>query len=232
VGTSGAMRVVFSGKDIKIPDGIWCYRVDRERRILGGALSNGGEVFKWASRTLNIPDDAEQEITGREPGSHGLMMLPFFSGERSPYWRADLRASIIGMSLATTATDILHAALESVALRFRQIYDLLTQSVPEPKAVIASGGALLHSSVWTGMIADALGRPLVMCEETEASSRGAALLAAERSKIIPDLDSVPVKLGGEIESSAERSKIYERLLQRDNQLFKALYGSQVPTTSR
>jgi gluconokinase len=118
VGTSGAMRVVVKQRSVTIPSGIWCYRGNRERFILGGAVSNGGEVYRWASRTLRLPDDAEEEIVNRQPGVHGLTMLPYLAGERSPYWRPELRAMINGMSLSTTPVDILQACLETVALRF------------------------------------------------------------------------------------------------------------------
>ncbi|MDE3196534.1 MAG: carbohydrate kinase, partial [Acidobacteriota bacterium] len=50
VGTSGAMRATFEREVIDIPDGLFCYRVDRRRFVAGGALSNGGEVFAWMKR--------------------------------------------------------------------------------------------------------------------------------------------------------------------------------------
>ena len=58
--------------------------------------------------------------------SHGVTVLPYFAGERSPHWRPDLRAVITGMSLASRPSDILQACLESVAMSFKQIYALLT----------------------------------------------------------------------------------------------------------
>ncbi|MGH9592855.1 MAG: FGGY family carbohydrate kinase, partial [Bryobacteraceae bacterium] len=78
VGTSGAMRAVTVAKRIEIPDGLWCYRVDAARYILGGALTNGGDVYAWMRRNLNLPEDAEAQIAGRRPGEHGLTLLPFF----------------------------------------------------------------------------------------------------------------------------------------------------------
>ena len=61
VGTSGAMRAVIESATVTIPDGLWCYRVDRKRFILGGALSNGGDVYAWMRRTLALPSEAETE---------------------------------------------------------------------------------------------------------------------------------------------------------------------------
>src|SRR5208337_2833680 len=174
-------RAVLERDQIQIPEGLWCYRVDRKRFILGGALSNGGNVYAWMRRTLALPSEAESEaaLEKSTPGSHRLEMLPFFAGERSPYWRAELRAAIIGMNLSTRAIDILQAALESVSLRFREIFTLMTGSLGEPSHVIASGGGLLRSRGWSQMMADAIGVPVLPCLENEASGRGAALLAAE-----------------------------------------------------
>jgi gluconokinase len=228
IGTSGALRVVVKQAHVTVPAGIWCYRVNRERFILGGAISNGGEVFRWVTRTLNLPENPEQQIAGREPGSHGLTMLPYFAGERSPYWRPDLRAAISGMSLATEPLDILQACLESVALRFKQIYQLLTRPFAQPAQVVASGGALLQSQVWLHMMTDALGHPIVASTVREASSRGAALIAAEQMHLIGSLEDQPVALGATLDPNPARVSAFEQMLARDQRLFAALYGRHSP----
>ncbi len=224
VGTTGAMRVVVKQRNVTIPAGIWCYRVNRERFILGGATSNGGEVFRWANRLLALPANAEEQIAIREPGSHGLTVLPYLAGERSPYWRPDLRGSIAGLSLSTSPIDILQACLESVSLRFKQIYMLLSRPFPVPDEVIASGGALLRSKVWLQMMADALGHPAIECREPEASSRGAAIIAAEQMGLVSSMDELTVSLGDTIDPKPERQENYVRMLKADGALFDSLYG--------
>ena len=64
-----------------------------------------------------------------EPGAHGLTVLPLFAGERSTKWRADARAAITGMSIHTSPIEILRASLESVALRFRNVYDIMLDEI-------------------------------------------------------------------------------------------------------
>ena len=224
VGTTGAMRVVVKQRNVTIPAGIWCYRVNRERFILGGATSNGGEIFRWANRLLHLPDDAEQQIAQREPGTHGLTVLPYLAGERSPYWRPELRGSIAGISLSTSAVDILQACLEGVSLRFKQIYMLLSRPFSLPEEVITSGGALLRSRVWLQMMADALDHPAIECLEPEASSRGAAIIAAEQIGLLSNMDELPVTLGDTIEPRQGRPDIYKRMLRADGALFDSLYG--------
>src|SRR5579859_7267508 len=88
VGTSGAMRVVSTVDRLEIPWGLWCYRVDRRRVVLGGALNDGGNLVEWCRKTFRLgePDAVEKELAAMEPDAHGLTFLPFLAGERSPGW--------------------------------------------------------------------------------------------------------------------------------------------------
>jgi gluconokinase len=231
VGTSGAMRAVIdqratATRPIDIPEGLFCYRVDPKRLVIGGALSNGGEVFAWMKQTLRLPDSnqaIESQLSALSPGQHGLSMLPFLAGERSTGWRPDARAAIIGLAASTSPIDILQAALESVALRFRNVCDLMQLAISPPREIIASGAALLHSNVWTQMIADTLGHSLIQCIEPEATSRGAALLALERLGAIKDPGDIPVQYGTEIEPIPGNTKIYEAAVERQRRLYHKLF---------
>jgi gluconokinase len=225
VGTTGAMRAVIEAPHLEIAPQLWCYRLDRKRFVTGGALSNGGEVYAWMKRTLGLPKDVEGRLESTAPGGHGLTVLPFFSGERSPYWRSDLRAAIAGLSLSTEPFDILRASLESVALRFREIYVILSGHLGAPAEVIASGGALLHSPAWTQMMADALGRPVVACTEPEASSRGAALWALEQIGAIETIGALPPSLGATFEPRREYEAVYDGLLAQQDSFYKKLYDA-------
>jgi gluconokinase len=225
VGTTGAMRVVMEKEQVEIPAGLWCYRVDRRRAVLGGAISSGGEVFAWMKQTLHLPEPAETEnqIAAMAPGMHGLTMLPYFAGERSTGWRSDARAAITGMGVATTPIHILRAALESVALQFRNIYDIMLSSIDKPARVIASGGALLHSPAWTCMMADALSRPVLACLEPEATARGAALLALEQLGVVEHVRVLPPRTGRVYEPVPEHWDVYSDELRRQRALYHHLF---------
>ena len=223
VGTTGAMRAVIEAPTLTIPPGVWCYRLDRKRFVLGGALSNGGDVYAWLKRTLVMPRDLESRLEAAVPGSHGLTVLPFFAGERSPYWRADLRAAITGMTLATEPFDIFQAFLESVALGFRDIYGTLEKAVGGGQQITASGGALFRSPGWTQMMADALQRPITACTETEASSRGAVVWGLEQMRAIPNLAALPVSLGADFLPNAAHQEAWRQLAGSREELVKKLY---------
>ena len=151
-------------------------------------------------------------------------MLPCLAGERSPGWSARARGAIAGLSLATTPIDILRASLESVALRLALIYDLLAPLTAPDHEIVASGGALVRSAAWAQMIADALGRPLVVAREREASSRGVALLASAALGRLGDLGAAARQDGVRVEPDPRRHQRYGDLRARQARLYAALVG--------
>src|SRR6202035_1227503 len=116
IGTSSALRVLLDRKRVTVPWGTFVYRVDRHRYVLGGALSEGGNVVRWFTDTLGLkPKKKFERAAGAlPPDSHGLTVLPFWAGERSPNWRGDARAVIAGLSLGTQPTQMLRAAMEAI----------------------------------------------------------------------------------------------------------------------
>ena len=109
-----------------------------------------------ANLHLENEPEFDASVAGMEPDSHGLTVLPFLAGERAPGWAGHARATIHGLTLATTPRDILRAGLEAVAYRIALVFALLRPVLPADPQVIASGGALLHSPAWLGIIADVL----------------------------------------------------------------------------
>jgi gluconokinase len=226
VGTSSAIRLVTDGPRAAAPWGLWRYRLDARRSVAGGSLSEGGDVYAWCAGTLDLgePDAIERALVAHADTEHGLAVLPFLAGERSPGWSARARGAITGLSLATTPIDILRASLESVALRLALIYDLLAPLTAPDHEIIASGGALVRSAAWAQMIADALGRPLVVAREREASSRGVALLASAALGRLGDLGAAARQDGVRVEPDARRHQRYGDLRTRQARLYAALVG--------
>src|SRR5262249_60972363 len=102
--------------------GLWCYLLDPGRYVVGGSLSNGGNLYAWLLRTLRIEEDGlEARLQRMAPGSTGLTFLPLLAGERSPGFHPRTAGAIAGLTQATTPDAIVHAALESVALTFATV---------------------------------------------------------------------------------------------------------------
>ncbi len=242
VGTSGAMRVCFAADKVEVPEGLWCYHADWRRFVIGGALSEGGNFFAWTRQTFQLPElgEVEQELGKMEPDGHGLTVLPFLTGERSPGWVAEARAAIVGLSLSTQPIEILRAGIESIAYRFGLVHQILEKCTPEAKQIVASGGALLHSPAWMQILADVLNRPVVASAEGETTSRGAALLALEQLGVFgpvnADKTATPALGGAGIERAsfdfgqtfypnAARHTRYAAAMQRQQELYKKLVMS-------
>ncbi len=223
VGTSGAMRVLWRAESASIPPGLWCYRADGERFVMGGALSNGGNLIEWLQKTLRLPgpQEAERLLREMEPDGHGLTLLPLLAGERGPGWSDTANGVIAGLSMASTPVDILRAAMEAVAYQFAAIADLLEEAFPGRKEVIATGGGLLGSRVWAGIMADVLGAELTLSGVREASSRGAALLALEALGELR-LEDAEIPRRETLAPDASRHEVYRRALGRQMRLYERL----------
>jgi gluconokinase len=225
VGTSAAMRIATTGSP-RPPEGLWRYRVDRELSVVGGALSEGGNVYAWCLENLALPDESavEKALATAAEREEPVTVLPFLAGERSVGWNGQARGAITGLSLDTTALDILRASLESVAVRLALIYERLAPMASPDHEVVASGGALVRSPAWTSMVADALGRPLTLSSESEASSRGVALLALRALGVVRDFPSTGAIGGKRIEPDPRKTDRYRTLMDRHLRLYRALLG--------
>ncbi|MCW1967460.1 MAG: gluconokinase [Anaerolineae bacterium] len=223
IGTTGAMRIVSPhNAEHPVLPALWAYRASHALDLIGGATTEGGNVVAWLRSVLAGWDNAEAEaaIAAQKPDGHGLTVLPMFGGERSPGFADRARATLHGLSFDTSPADIARACYEAIAYRLGSIYAALTHNGDMSKhsqGIIASGGALLASPTWCQIIADVTGTPVQLCEEPEATARGAAMLALQR------LD-VPARLGRSFEPNVQHAAIYRAAAARQQTLYNKLVG--------
>jgi gluconokinase len=222
------MRVVVSPDKVVPPEGLWLYLIDTRRALLGGALSEGGNVFAWLRRTFRLPAIAEleAEMLAIAPASHGLTVLPMLAGERSPGWHADAKMTITGLSHHSTPAEIARAALESVAFQLSHIYEQLTLALADQAPqwrLCASGSALLKSALLPQILADTLNCPLELSSNSEASARGVALLALEALGILPDLAQLAPQPQRILQPDVERHAIYSQACERQQRLYDLFF---------
>jgi len=225
IGTSGAMRVVFEGQPPEqLPSSLWSYRVDQKRVAIGGALSDGGGLYRWLIESLVVDTDPAEltaALSVLEPDAHGLTILPFWSGERSTGWSGDSRGAILGLTQQTTTVEIVRAALESIAYRFALIDSALATIAPNAK-IIATGNALRSSPIWLQIISDVLGKPIMFGGTPEASIRGAALLALEAVGKIGAIGEVTASIDEVFDPDMDRHVRYRRALARQEEFYRKL----------
>lgn len=191
LGTTGALRISLPAQNVvpPVPSGLWSYRITRNLHLLGGATSEGGNLYRWARETLQLPADFLDTVADQPIDGHGLTVLPLLAGERSPGWAGDATGAIHGLRLSTSPLDIAQAMLESLAIRLSLVYAQVRECAPEDAVIIASGGAL--SPYLAQLIADAFNRPVQVTANTEITSRGVALLTLRAAGIHLPLDSPP-----------------------------------------
>ena len=188
VGTSAAVRTIPSS-DAPLPFGLFRFVVDEKRSLLGGAVSNAGNLRAWCLRELRLPDNdrALDKILRRSSkASEALTVLPFWLKERAPTWPENLDGMIHGLTQATTAADLLHAATAAVTYRLAEILNQLENTIGRAKRIVVSGG-ILQSPASLQILADSLGRNLETSVHKEASLRGAAVHALEMAGGKPPL---------------------------------------------
>lgn len=214
-GTSAAARVVRTGAYRPAPLGIFCYAIDAERWLLGGATSNAGNVYQWASdvfrvsRAVSRPDPA--------PGE-SLVALPFLNGERAPTWCEDLPAAFIGMRQSHTAEDLHRALVDATYLRLAQIVEPLEEAAGVRRLRFIVSGGLSRSEAEVQRLVNTLGRVCQTSREPEASLRGAAVFALEKLGDTP----APAKWAAPIEPNPRLARLYVAARKRQTMLEEGL----------
>lgn len=213
VGTSAALRVMRDRGEVKAPFGLFCYRVDAQRFLVGGAVSNAGNLRAWCLRELKLPSEVELETElAKRPGpDHGLVVLPFWTAERAPTWNEEATGQIHGITQHTTSIDLLQAITEATYHRLARIAEpLLATEKTTPKFIVSGG--IQRSATAMQRLADVLGQTIYPNDEMEASIRGAAIYALEKL----GYEIADVQVGKPVKSRAKFAKLYaaEREKQR------------------
>jgi gluconokinase len=205
LGTSGAVRMVVP-QPRSDPDGaLFCYALTDSAWVVGGAVSNGGIVVRWAGSALapdlraspDGPSVDEQllELAAAVPaGSEGLLMLPYLLSERGPLWEPDLPGAYLGLRREHTRGHLVRAAVEGVCLQLSMIVDRLHRI--EPVTSVRVTGGAFRSPLWWNVMAAVLDRPMHAAGDAEGTALGAAALGLHALGLSPRLDDAPAMLYG------------------------------------
>ncbi|MDI3403405.1 gluconokinase [Streptomyces cavernicola] len=201
LGTSGAVRAIVPEPFVAPGGRLFCYALTDTAWAVGGAVSNGSVVMRWAGRTFGdgsgddaLSDEAVLALAASVPaGCDGLVMLPYLLAERAPLWDPDVPGAYLGVRHSHTRGHFVRAAMEGVALQLSTVVDELDRIEPV-KAVQVTGGAF-RSPLWTSVIAAVLDRPVHLVADAEGSALGAAALGLHALGRAPRLADAPALLG-------------------------------------
>ncbi len=169
-----------------------CYRLNGETTYaIEGSIFIAGAAVQWLRDGLKaIRTAAETEGLARGlPDNRGVYMVPAFTGLGAPYWDANARGAVFGITRDTGPAEFARAALESVGYQTRDLFDAMAQDGVTPTELRVDGGMVANDWV-VQFLADVLGIPVDRPEITETTALGAAFLAGLQCGVCSSLDDV------------------------------------------
>lgn len=152
---------------------------------LAAGTATAGSLITWLqSMTGNASyEELSAEALAVPPGSEGLLMLPYFSGERTPIFDPNARGVLAGLTLRHGRGHLLRAAYEGIAFGVRDVLTRFDDAAPGARLVAVGGG--LDSPVWPQAVSDITGRTQLRPAQTIGAGFGDALLAAIGVGLVP-----------------------------------------------
>ncbi len=166
----------------------------RPQFALEGSVFIAGAVVQWLRDGLHaIKSSAEvQALAESVPDAGGVMFVPAFTGLGAPYWRADARGAIVGLTRGSTVAHIARAALESIAFQSAALLQAMSRDLGDAAAVKelrVDGGAVVNDLLMQFQ-ADLLGIAVVRPKVIETTALGAAYLAGLSVGVYQSLDEL------------------------------------------
>jgi glycerol kinase len=146
---------------------------------LEGSVFIGGAVVQWLRDGLRAFDKSAdvQSLAETVPDSGGVVLVPAFTGLGAPYWQADARGAMVGLSRGTTMAHIARAALESIAFQSTALLQAMNRDAAQPVTELRVDGGACVNDLLMQFQADLLGIPVLRPEVIETTALGAAYLA-------------------------------------------------------
>ena len=170
------------------------YQLDGKRTYaLEGAIFIAGAAVQWLRDGLKIITKASEadSLAGRSDPAEQVYLVPAFVGLGAPYWDAQARAAIFGLTRNCGAAELARAALEAVGYQTRDLLAAMTADWPladGAATVLRVDGGMAASAVTMQFLADILASPVDRPVVMETTALGAAYLAGRAAGLCPDLD--------------------------------------------
>ncbi len=205
--------------------------------ILAAGMSTSAALTRWYRDQFAGLERAAQETTGEDayaqltrqaeeipPGSDGLVVLPYFSGERTPINDPDARGTILGLTLKHTAPHVFRSLLEGAAYSLRHNLDAMAELGAQPRNITAVGGGT-KSRLWLQIVSDITGLEQNVPETTIGASYGNAYLAGVGSGIFDGFDTLThewVHVRDTVTPNSANTAVYDYLYRIYRDMYPAL----------
>ncbi len=238
LGTSG---VVFAFSDSVQTDPLgrvhtFCHAVPGKWHVMGVMLSAGGSLQWFRNNLAELERDQAdkvgvdpydilcEEAEEAEPGSEGLLFLPYLTGERTPHANPNARGGWIGLTARHTKPHLIRSLMEGVTYGMRDSLEIIRgMGIPISQIRVSGGGA--RSDFWRQMQADIYGHPVCTINASEGPAFGVALLAGVGAGVWASVEQAceaAIRVEEELPPDAARAALYARYYPVYQQLYQCL----------
>ena len=206
--------------------------------IMEAGIFNTGSTYRWMKEQLcpdlkdcsAAYDRMNEEAAGSRVGSNGVMLLPHFEGSAAPFWNPGAKGIFFNLSLNTKRGDMIRAIMEGIAIEINDNVSLIEITSGKISTVSVAGG-MVRSDLFCQIQSDIYNKKVARYENSEASSLGAAMIAAVALGIYENVEeayknmvSDQPELFEPVEENVEHTL---KLLERKHKLYNALDGGNV-----
>jgi len=202
------------------------YHLIPEKYLINGCMASSGSILKWFKYNFAPDVDYEELDSAAEalpPGSNGLILLPYFLGEKTPINNPQARGALVGLTLSHTRDHVFRAILEGISFAFLHHLEVFAENNWHPKKVrITNGGA--NSKLWRHITADVLGLPLEKVAGHPGSSLGAAFIAGIGVGVFNSWDEIEkyIHISEVVQPNLDNNKVYQDLYKVFRETYKLL----------
>lgn len=203
------------------------YHIVPGLHLTNGCMAASGSVLKWIAREFGRGMLSFKELDAMAaetpPGADGLILLPYFLGEKTPLHDPHARGTLVGMGLHHKLGHVWRAALEGVVYGFRHHLNVFDEMGLAVKRVVSSNGGS-ESAVWLQIAADCLGHPVTHVARHPGSCLGAAYVAGVGVGVFADYAQVSryVEPGRTYNPRPEMKAVYDHGYGRFRETYERL----------
>jgi glycerol kinase len=227
---TGCFLLVFTGPDAVMSSNrllttvAWKIGEGPLQYALEGSVFMGGAAIQWLRDGLGIIKSAPEvnTLANSIPDSGGVCLVPAFTGLGAPYWDADARGTILGLTRGSTAAHIARATLEGIAFQVADVVTAMQKDSGKKITTLRVDGGACASDLLMQIEADTLGCTVERPVNIESTALGAAMLAGLGAGIWPDvatlakIRSVERRFVPEITAQTRRTrtKVWKKAVKR------------------
>lgn len=179
-------------------------------------MLTAGSNVEWLVNDLELIPDAPSSdpLAASVPTSDGVVYVPALIGMGTPHWDYGARGTLLGLTRGTTKAHVVRAVLEGIAHRGADLLEASEADTGLHVDRLRVDGGMSRNSVFTQALADATGRPVDICRDTEATTLGAAFLAGVAAGVWSSLEQAtslvrPLRSVEPASSSTTRAQWHE-----------------------